>query len=145
MSDPVLTAVGNSGGCTVVELNGKEYKIHAWTDKLRARYTRWAHEYVVKKLRSLRELFTPAEYEAQMSGLRRDILNGEYSFGRASLNSLTLTEDGLRALVTVLLNNDLVTDEEIEALVRERGEQILDQLIADAGGVKEEPGEEGKA
>lgn len=141
MSDPLLSAVGNSGAVPI-EHNGRTYRIHAWTDKLRARYTRWAQKYVVDKLRQMREILSSSEYEKQFASLTKDIVDGEYSFGKPRLARLTETEDGITALVTVLLDEELMTDEEIKSLLTSKGDEILSTLQRLNGGEAQDPGDE---
>lgn len=128
MSNAIMSAVGNTGGPIPIELNGRTYHIHAWTDALRAKFTRWAHKYVLDRLRKLRDSLTPAEYTQQFNQLTADIVDGEYDFGGNRLARLTETDDGVRVLVTVLLNEDLVTDEEIDALIINRMSEIFAAL-----------------
>lgn len=128
MSDPIVTAVGNSGGFIPIEYNGRTYKLHAWTDKLRARYTRWSHQFVVDELRKLKDILTPGEYASQFSALTKDIVDGEYSFGKIRLQRVTETDQGVRALITVLLNNDAYTDEEIDGFIKDRSDEIMASL-----------------
>lgn len=128
MSDQILSAVGNSGGTVPIEFNGRTFTLHAWTDKLRARYTRWAHRYVLDELRKLKDILSPKEYNDQFTELTQSIIDGEYGFGKIRLQRITETDDGVRALVTILLNNDLYTDEEIDGFIQHRGDEILAAL-----------------
>lgn len=130
MSDPVLSATGNAGGGIPIEHNGRVFTLHAWTDKLRARYTRWAHRFVLDELRKLKGELSPAEYDAQFAILTQDIVDGLYGFGQRRLARLTETEQGVRALIAVLLNNDLYTDEEIDDFIVSKQAVIFQTLKA---------------
>lgn len=128
MSDPVLSAVGNSGGAIPIDHNGRTFTLHAWTDKLRARYVRWAQKFALDELRKLKGDLSPSEYESQFTKLTQDIVDGQYGFGQARLARMTETEHGIRALVTVLLNNDLYTDEEIDDFIVNKSSDIFRAL-----------------
>lgn len=131
--------VGNTGGSIPLEHKGRVYNFHQWTDALRARYIQWAKSYAMQALRTLQRegVFTPAEYQEAFNGLRRDLVNGEYMFGKPALQSLIATPDGMHILVRVLLNDDSIQDDTIKDLIENRGAEVL-AILEQLSGVKTE-------
>jgi hypothetical protein len=127
-SDPVVELVGNNGGYIPIQYKGREYRIHAWTDSLRAKYQRWVEQHAIKRLRDMKDAYTPAEYHAERTGLRRDLISGEYSFGRDGMAGIVATEPGYEALVTVLLNNDLIPEDDLRDFLKNKLIDIQDAL-----------------
>lgn len=138
MNDPVLSAVGNNGGCITIEHDGHVYKLHKWTDRLRAKYIRWSHKHLIENLRKTREFFSQEEYDKQMTSLTARIAEGEYSFGKKSLERLCETEAGTKALILILLNDDMITDEMLDSFIESKGKEIKKALFS-LNGIKEEP------
>ena len=145
--DPLLAATGNTGGYRPLVHNGRTFKFHQWTDELRARFLQWVKAYAVKELRDLRDagVYSPSEYNQAFAVLTRDILNGEYSFGRPTINSIVATQIGSHALVRTLLNDNYIPDEDIAALLRERLPEVEAILSELDGEVERVEGDEGKA
>lgn len=138
--------VGNVGGTIPLEHKGRVYNFHQWTDALRARYLQWAKSYAMRTLRALQRegVFSPAEYQEAFNGLRRDLVNGEYSFGKPAIQSLISTDEGMHILVRVLLNDDSIQDDEIKQLIEDRPAEvlaILEQFSAPPSGDEDDSGE----
>lgn len=139
----LVSVVGSSFPITH---KGKTYNLHQWNDRLRSRYVQWAKSYAMQTLRGLLKdkVFTGPEYQEAFNGLRRDLVNGEYEFGKPAIQSLISTTDGFHILVRVLLDDDSVQDDEIKSLIDERGEELF-TIIADLNGggeVEEATGDE---
>lgn len=141
MSDPIIDAVGNTGGVVEIHHKDRVFKLHAWTDKLRAKYTRWVQQHVIAEFRKLKNTLSPEEYREQFAALTKDIVDGEYSFGKPRMNRVTETEQGIKALITILLDDDYLTDEELEDFIVNRQEDIANALRILNGDVDENEGD----
>lgn len=113
MSDPLLAAVGNSGGVAVIEHSGKKFTVHPMTDRLRSQYLSWVHSYVISELEKQRRYYTPKAYREVRSDLAMEIASGQFGFGSARYQAIAETPNGIVAFIKVVLQDESLTDDQL--------------------------------
>lgn len=138
MTDPLLAAVGNTGGVAVIEHNGKRYQLHGTNDMMRAQLLRWVHSYVISETEKLREFYTPRAYREIQSDLAIKLATKQFGYGTVNYQSAIETEEGTAEFIRVVFQNRDLTDLQVFELLDAKRDEFWAKFKL-VNGIKEDP------
>jgi hypothetical protein len=106
------------------EHDGKRYRLHVLTDRLRGKWERTLQRIAVENTAALKPHITAAEYREALADLRRDFGAGLYAFGGEVHGRYVETPAGFAAFLRVMLDDDTLTDDAVLALAAAKGDTI---------------------
>lgn len=112
------------------EFKGQSYKLSPWSYKIQGHYERYLESEAVKVLQRLRPYLSDQEYKDQLGDVRRDIVNGEYTFGSESVAKTMTSLPHLKQLLFLMLleNHPEIKKDLVEEMIQEELDRVLETM-----------------
>ncbi len=121
------------GAGSEFEFQGHTYIISPWSYAIQASYERYLEAEAVRALQRLRPHLSDEDYKAQLTDIRRDIVNGEYTFGSEAVAKTMTVLTHLKQLLFLMLqvNHPDIKKDLVDQMVQEELDKVM-QSMAEA-------------